>query len=119
MKRILIIIIIILLILTNYKINEKEVFDENYDIIYKKDEVGITFILENDINALLINNNDSTDILIAFFLLLKVVYTDCRYFENIENCRMKDKITHKPLHRDNIVHVLMCFFSGFFLRTCL
>lgn len=68
---------------------------------------------------LLINNNDSTDILIAFFLLLKVVYTDCRYFENIENCRMKDKITHKPLHRDNIVHVLMCFFSGFFLRTCL
>lgn len=64
MKRILIIIIIILLILTNYKINEKEVFDENYDIIYKKDEVGITFILENDINALLINNNENENDLI-------------------------------------------------------
>lgn len=60
----IIIPIVILTILSLIKYEEKEVFKENYDIIYKKGEVGITFILEEDINALLINNNDDENDLI-------------------------------------------------------
>ncbi|MBQ7140126.1 MAG: hypothetical protein IJO32_01325 [Bacilli bacterium] len=60
----IIIIVLILIILSLFKYETKEVFKESYDIIYKKGEVGITFILESDINALLINNNDDENDLI-------------------------------------------------------
>jgi len=66
MKKITFIIFIILLSsLFFFNKKSKKVFNNNYEIIYKHGEVGITFILENNINALLINDNDNkNDIII-------------------------------------------------------
>lgn len=59
-------LLIIILLLPYISVNKKShnVFKSNYDIIYKEGEVGITFILENNINALLINDNDNNNDLV-------------------------------------------------------
>ena len=60
MRKITFLIFIILLVSTTF-INKKseKTSNNSYDIIYSEGEVGITFILENKVNAILINDNDN------------------------------------------------------------
>ena len=65
MKKITFLIIIILIIASIFiNKNDMQVSNNSYDIIYKEGEVGITFILEKGMNAILINDNDNNNDLI-------------------------------------------------------
>lgn len=65
MKKILVVIVLILITPIFLKSKEKQVFNDTYDIIYKNNEVGITFILENNTNIILINDEDNiTDLIV-------------------------------------------------------
>lgn len=78
----IIIPILILIILNLFKYKTKEVFEESYDIIYKKGEVGITFILDNDINALLINKNkDENDLIILNYSNINKLNQELKKFK--------------------------------------
>lgn len=65
MKKITFLIIIILITASIFiNKNDMQVSNNSYDIIYKEGEVGITFILEKGMNAILINDNDNNNDLI-------------------------------------------------------
>lgn len=66
MKKIAFLIFIIILISTIFvRIKFQEVFNNTYDLIFKNDEIGITFILKNNVNIILINDEDNiTDLLV-------------------------------------------------------
>ena len=64
MKKIIFLIFIILIVGTFFMNKNYEKVFNNYDIIYKEDETTITFISNNSVNALLINDNKNENELI-------------------------------------------------------
>lgn len=88
MKKILFLTILIIFISTVTQYNYENVFDSNtYNILFKKDEIGITFILENDVNILLINDeNNVNDLIILDYKSIEILKKELEKF-NIPQIR--------------------------------
>ena len=83
MRKITFLIFIILLVSTTF-INKKseKTSNNSYDIIYSEGEVEITFILENKVNAILINDNDNkNDVIILDYTNNQTLQKELKKFD--------------------------------------